>query len=219
MGIGGAYMCVYGMESPGGYQLVGRTVQMWNSHNQTKDFKDGKPWLLRFFDQVRFYPVTEDELIQMRKDFVSGNFSLRVEESNFSLKQYNNFLKENAAAIDVFKTKQKAAYVAERERWNAGGQANYTTSESPHDDANTPPSKVDLPAGTRAVSTQVTGMVWKLLVKEGQYVAAGSPAVAVESMKMEFTIGVPVSGTVRQLFCREGGRVSAGQVLLVIQED
>lgn len=219
VGIGGAYMCVYGMESPGGYQLVGRTVQMWNSHNQTKDFKDGKPWLLRFFDQVRFYPVTEDELIQMRKDFVSGNFSLRVEESNFSLKQYNNFLKENATAIDAFRTRQKAAYVAERERWNAGGQANYTTSESAHDDPSTPPSKVDLPAGTRAVSTQVTGMVWKLLVKEGQHVAAGSPAVAVESMKMEFTIGVPVSGTVRQLFCREGGRVSAGQILLVIKED
>jgi urea carboxylase len=207
------------MESPGGYQLVGRTVQMWNSHNQTKDFKDGKPWLLRFFDQVRFYPVTEDELIQMRKDFVSGNFSLRVEESSFSLKQYNNFLKENATAIDAFKTKQKAAYVAERERWNAGGQANYTTSESAQDDASTPPSQVDLPAGTQAVSTQVTGVVWKLLVKEGQHVAAGSPAVVVESMKMEFTVDVPVSGTVRQLFCREGGRVSAGQILLVIQKD
>lgn len=219
VGIGGAYMCVYGMESPGGYQLVGRTVQMWNSHNQTKDFKDGKPWLLRFFDQVRFYPVTEDELIQMRKDFVSGNFSLRVEESSFSLKQYNNFLKENATAIDAFKTKQKAAYVAERERWNAGGQANYTTSESAQDDASTPPSQVDLPAGTQAVSTQVTGVVWKLLVKEGQHVAAGSPAVVVESMKMEFTVDVPVSGTVRQLFCREGGRVSAGQILLVIQKD
>lgn len=219
VGIGGAYMCVYGMESPGGYQLVGRTVQMWNSHNQTKDFKDGKPWLLRFFDQVRFYPVTEDELIQMRKDFVSGNFSLRVEESNFSLKQYNNFLKENATAIDAFKTKQKAAYVAERERWNAGGQANYATSENTQDDAITPPSQVDLPAGTQAVSTQVTGMVWKLLVKEGQHVAAGSPAVVVESMKMEFTVEVPVSGTVRQVFCREGGRVSAGQILLVIQKD
>nr|WP_256324206.1 5-oxoprolinase/urea amidolyase family protein [Nitrosospira multiformis] len=219
VGIGGAYMCVYGMESPGGYQLVGRTVQMWNSHNQTKDFKDGKPWLLRFFDQVRFYPVTEDELIQMRKDFVSGNFSLRVEESSFSLKQYNNFLKENATAIDAFKTKQKAAYVAERERWNAGGQANYTTSESAQDDASTPPSQVDLPAGTQAVSTQVTGVVWKLLVQEGQHVAAGSPAVVVESMKMEFTVDVPVSGTVRQLFCREGGRVSAGQILLVIQKD
>ena len=31
VGIGGAYLCVYGMEGPGGYQFVGRTVQMWNT--------------------------------------------------------------------------------------------------------------------------------------------------------------------------------------------
>jgi urea carboxylase len=35
VGIGGAYMCVYGMEGPGGYQFVGRTVQMWNRWRQT----------------------------------------------------------------------------------------------------------------------------------------------------------------------------------------
>ncbi|SCY81679.1 urea carboxylase [Nitrosospira sp. Nl5] len=218
VGIGGAYMCVYGMESPGGYQLVGRTVQMWNSYNQTKDFKDGKPWLLRFFDQVRFYPVTEGELLEMRKDFISGRFNLRIEESNFSLKQYNAFLQENATAIDAFKTKQKAAYIAERERWKAEGQANYVTSEITHDDASAPPGKIDLPAGTHAVNTHVTGTVWKLLVKEGQHVTAGSPAVVLESMKMEFTLNAPVSGTVQKLFCKEGGRVSARQVILVIKE-
>ncbi len=58
VGIGGAYLCVYGMEGPGGYQFVGRTVQMWNRYRQTVDFSDGKQWLLRFFDQIRFYPVT-----------------------------------------------------------------------------------------------------------------------------------------------------------------
>ena len=31
VGIGGAYLCVYGMEGPGGYQFVGRTIQMWNT--------------------------------------------------------------------------------------------------------------------------------------------------------------------------------------------
>ena len=30
VGIGGAYLCIYGMEGPGGYQFVGRTVQVWN---------------------------------------------------------------------------------------------------------------------------------------------------------------------------------------------
>ena len=30
VGIGGVYMCIYGMDSPGGYQLVGRTLPIWN---------------------------------------------------------------------------------------------------------------------------------------------------------------------------------------------
>src|SRR4029079_3373294 len=58
VGIGGAYLCVYGMEGPGGYQFVGRTVQMWNTHRATAAFEPGTPWLLRFFDQIRFFPVS-----------------------------------------------------------------------------------------------------------------------------------------------------------------
>ncbi len=42
VGIGGAYMCVYGMEGPGGYQLFGRTIQMWNTHRQTPPFAGGQ---------------------------------------------------------------------------------------------------------------------------------------------------------------------------------
>jgi urea carboxylase len=67
VGIGGAYLCVYGMEGPGGYQFVGRTVQMWNRHRQSADFRDGKQWLLRFFDQIRFYPVSAEELLRARR--------------------------------------------------------------------------------------------------------------------------------------------------------
>ena len=43
VGIGGAYMCIYGMEGPGGYQLFGRTIQVWNTYRQPDVFKDGKP--------------------------------------------------------------------------------------------------------------------------------------------------------------------------------
>ncbi len=69
VGIGGAYMGVYGMEGPGGYQLVGRTIQTWNPIRSTKSFKKGKPWLLNFFDQIQFYPVSAEELLQIREDF------------------------------------------------------------------------------------------------------------------------------------------------------
>jgi urea carboxylase len=216
VGIGGAYLCVYGMEGPGGYQFVGRTVQMWNRYRQTADFKDGKPWLLRFFDQLRFYPVTENELLELRRDFITGSFKLRVEETTFSLKQYNRFLIENAASITAFKTRQQVAFEAERERWRQKGQADYV-SEATIDKADAQ-SELNLPEGAHAVSAHVTGTVWQLLVNPGQHVTAGNPLLIIESMKMEIAVDAPINGTIGQIFCKVSGNVSAGQMLLVIQE-
>ncbi|PTN11248.1 urea carboxylase [Nitrosomonas aestuarii] len=217
VGIGGAYLCVYGMEGPGGYQFVGRTIQMWNRYLQTKDFVDGKPWLLRFFDQIRFYPVSESELLTLRKDFVTGRFKLRVEEATFSLKQYNRFLQQNGTSIKAFKDGQQAAFEAERERWKISGQTEYVNEDSLEEaDAQ---SELDMPEGACVVGSHITGTVWKILVKEGQSVTAGDSLVVVESMKMEFSVDATVSGTVRQISCKAGGYVSTGQMLLVIQED
>lgn len=216
VGIGGAYLCVYGMEGPGGYQFVGRTIQMWNRYRQTADFKDGQPWLLRFFDQIRFYPVSESELLKLRKDFIVGHFKLRTEETVLNLRQYQAFLQQHAASIDAFKTKQQAAFEAERQRWQANHLAHYV-NEDTLEEADTQ-SELDLPAGAQAISAQVTGTVWKLLVKEGEQVEAGKSLIMIESMKMEFSVDSPLAGTVRQLFCKQGGYVSAGQVLLIIQE-
>lgn len=46
-------MCIYPMDSPGGYQLVGRTLPIWNTFGRSGPFTAHKPWLLEFFDQVR----------------------------------------------------------------------------------------------------------------------------------------------------------------------
>ncbi|MCB1984242.1 MAG: urea carboxylase [Burkholderiales bacterium] len=214
VGIGGAYLCIYGMEGPGGYQFVGRTVQMWNRYRQTIDFKNGKPWLLRFFDQIRFYPVSESALLQLRKDFISGKFRLRIEETTFSLKHYNRFLQENSASIQAFKVKQQAAFEAERDRWRENGQPEYS-NEDMLDDADAQ-SELDLPEGTHIVGSHITGTVWKILVQEGQQVTSGTPLIVIESMKMEFAVEACVDGTVEQIFCQEGAYVTTGQMLAII---
>src|SRR5690606_38397225 len=74
VGIGGSYLCVHGMEGHGGYQFVGRTLQMWNRYRQTKAFIN--PWLLQFFDQVRFYEVRTEELQKSRRDFPLGRYDI-----------------------------------------------------------------------------------------------------------------------------------------------
>ncbi len=104
VGIGGAYLCVYGMEGPGGYQFVGRTVQMWNRYRQTADFRDGKQWLLRFFDQIRFYPGERaTSCCSMRAGFPYGRYPLRIEESHLDLGEYLAFLESERASIDAFR--------------------------------------------------------------------------------------------------------------------
>jgi urea carboxylase len=116
VGIGGAYMCIYGMEGPGGYQLFGRTIQVWNTHRETDAFEAGKPWLLRFFDQIRFFKVSAEELADWRRDFPSGRRSIQVEESEFRLADYRAFLRDNADTIARSRQRQ-AAFDAERAEW------------------------------------------------------------------------------------------------------
>jgi urea carboxylase len=217
VGIGGAYMCVYGMEGPGGYQFVGRTLQMWNRWRQTADFTDGKPWLLRFFDQVRFFPVSEAELLKIREDFPLGRYQLKIEETSFSLREYNRFLADNGESITAFKSQQQASFDAERERWRASGQAEYASDLTVAEAA--PDSELDLPENGRAIASHVAGNVWKVEVEAGAEVKQGDPLVIVESMKMEFAVLAPCDGRIHKVFCREGGQVAAGQDLLVIIVD
>jgi len=214
VGIGGAYMCVYGMEGPGGYQFIGRTVQMWNRWRQTADFTQGKPWLLRFFDQIRFYEVSAKELLKFREDFPLGRYKLRIEESTFRLRDYRKFLRENEGSTTAFKTKQQQSFEAERKRWEASGQLNFSAESEA---AVSPAEHADLPPGHSAVVAQVPGNVWKINVQPGQRVTREQALVVLESMKMEISVFPTVAGEVTQVLCAEGKPVQAGDPLVVIK--
>ena len=217
VGIGGAYLCVYGMEGPGGYQFVGRTVQMWNRWHVTREFTEGKPWLLRFFDQIRFYPVQADQLLALRQDFTTGRASLRIEEGSFRLSDYERFLSQQAEPIAAFKRTQHAAFEAERERWREAGLSEALADDDTNDGA----AQAALAATTRqhegeVIACEVSGGVWAIKVREGDDVLAGQVLVVVESMKMEIAVQAQSAGRVARLLCTEGQAVQAGQALVLM---
>ncbi|HEX7671412.1 MAG TPA: DUF2118 domain-containing protein, partial [Polyangiaceae bacterium] len=216
VGIGGAYLCIYGMEGPGGYQFVGRTLQVYNRFKQTRSFTGDTPWLLRFFDRIQFYPVGADELLEMREAFISGRFDVSVEEGSFSFRDYEAMLRNEADSISAFKSRQQRAFDEERERWIAAGQLQFS-SES--EDAADTADAVAVPEGTIAIESHVSGSVWKIEVKAGDRVPAGKTLVIVESMKMEVNVEAPCAGTVVEVSCREGRPLSAGQTLVVLRAD
>ncbi|GBF15096.1 kipI antagonist [Rhodococcus sp. Br-6] len=126
VGIGGAYLCIYGMEGPGGYQFVGRTTQVWNHrHPQSSGpFEDGTPWLLRFFDRIFWYPVEPDELLDLRADLAAGRGvgGIEIADGRFSLAEHEQFLTDNADSIAAFRASQAVAFAEERRRWADAGE-------------------------------------------------------------------------------------------------
>ena len=216
VGIGGAYLCVYGMEGPGGYQFVGRTVQMWNTSRSTKEFPPGTPWLLRFFDQVRFFPVSAAELLEIRDAFPHGQYSLNIEPTEFRLRDYHAFLKSIDADAAEFKARQQQAFEAERERWSAAGQVEYV---APPDAFSASQSDLDTPEGCKSVRSPIGASVWTIAVETGEKVKAGQKLLVLEAMKTEIAVVAPSAGTVEKLHCAPGSLVSSGQLLLALRPE
>ncbi|RXT68812.1 urea carboxylase [Pseudomonas syringae] len=214
VGIGGAYMCVYGMEGPGGYQFVGRTLQMWNRYRDVAAF-EGKPWLLRFFDQIRFYPVSADELLRIRRDFPLGRFALNIEHSTLNLADYQAFLSREAEGITAFRAQQNTAFNAERERWIANGQADFESDEGVAPNTEEQP----LQPGQQGVDSHIAGNLWQVQVQPGDRVEAGDVLVILESMKMEIPLLAPIAGVVQDVRVQPGSAVRAGQRVVVLAAD
>ncbi|WP_248795447.1 urea carboxylase [Pseudomonas sp. MWU13-2105] len=212
VGIGGAYLCVYGMEGPGGYQFVGRTLQMWNRYREVAAFS-GKPWLLRFFDQIRFYPVSAQELLRIRRDFPLGRFDLNIERSHLRLADYQAFLANEADSIQAFRDQQQSAFSAERQRWIDSGQAHFESTEAVAEASDEAP----LPAHQTSVESPIAGNLWQVQVTVGDWVAADTALLVLESMKMEIPLLAPCAGIIREVRVQPGSAVRAGQRVVVIE--
>jgi urea carboxylase len=216
VGIGGAYLCVYGMEGPGGYQFVGRTIQVWNRFQRSGLFAE-RPWALRFFDRIEWYPVSAEELLDLRAETEAGRGPVDVTEGVFDYGEYTRFLAANAAPIEAFRARQSAAFAAEKERWRVSGEFN--RAAEPDARAGSEPTGVRIPAGATGVTAPFIASVWQVDARPGMRVAKGDKLAALEAMKMETIIAAPHDGTVAEVYTAVGTQVAAGQVLLALVPD
>lgn len=209
VGIGGAYMCIYGMEGPGGYQFLGRTLQVWDQYQRGKAFSEH--WLLRNFDRIRFYEVDANDLLEMRDAFERGSLDVQIEEGTFDYREHSKFLNQHAAEITAWQRHRRAAFDRELEDWKARGLMTLETTDDGVAVNSAAVNSAELPF----VSSPLAGSVWSVQVQSGQSVEAGDVLFVVESMKTEFEVSAPSAGTVKEVLVSKGQTIQAGQALAV----
>lgn len=214
VGIGGKYLCVYGMESPGGYQLIGRTVPIWSGYRQHPPFEQDKPWMFRFFDRIVWEPVSPEQLSEYRAQAASGRFDAEVSDGTFAFADHLSFLDANAESIAAFEARQSAAFEAEKAAWRAAGEFDRVELVPAPEPAAT--EVADLPPGAVVLEAPMVGSVWRVEVEPGMQVESGRCALVLEAMKLELPVPCPASGTILKVLVAPGDKVEPGTPLAVI---
>lgn len=107
VGIGGPAIVVYPTESPGSYQLFGRTLPI--TRPVSPDASVERSHLFRMGDRVRFTRVDEKTLIELRLEAMRGDYEWRIEESDYRLGDYFESLDAHAEQIAAVAAVRAAA--------------------------------------------------------------------------------------------------------------
>jgi urea carboxylase len=181
---------------------------VWNRFRRTREFQ--RPWLLRFFDQIRFVPVTADELLEWRRDLPLGRVELDIAPSRLRLRDHLAFLEDHASDIAAFRDRQQRAFGQERARWEASGE--FDRVSAPVGDG----PELHALEGATVVEAALHASVWQVVVDDHEHVEEGDVLVVLEAMKMETPVRAPARGRVQAVLVRPGQEVRPGQPLVAL---
>ncbi|KAJ5657584.1 Urea carboxylase [Penicillium longicatenatum] len=176
VGIAGQYLCIYATDSPGGYQLVGRTVPIWDEFHMPR-LGEKTPWTFSLLDQIRFYPVNEKELSAAEANGTSCDL-IEISDTELDLDEYEKWLVENKEDITaVREQRSKAVHEAEL----------FDDLLKPYDPITMRPGrgheKDEFLTGER-VKALLPGRCFRCVVNEGDRVQAGDALVSTTNVEI-----------------------------------
>ncbi|KAH7115897.1 allophanate hydrolase subunit 2-domain-containing protein [Dendryphion nanum] len=207
---GGSCMSIYPVDSPGGYQMTGRTVPCWDYYGYKAGFSPQRPWLFKDFDILTYYQVSEQEMDDLLTKWRAGKYKFEYEEIEFDMAEHNKLLEDTASEVSQIRERQAKAQEemvkAENEsleKWRkekAENQVDEGTVEKLLDDENVVPLEAPVDAN-----------VWKVEVKEGDEVHEGTVIAILEAMKLEIAVRTPDNAVIA---CNEGQTVKVEKLLV-----
>jgi allophanate hydrolase subunit 1 len=111
LGIGGPCWAIYPVESAGGYQLVGRTLPIYDLQGRNAAFRPN-PSIFRAGDRIQFHRVEEDELLGLFEDVRADKYRYRIEEGTFEVGAYLDWLPTVKDEADERRARREQAAAA-----------------------------------------------------------------------------------------------------------
>jgi allophanate hydrolase subunit 1 len=108
VGLGGPCYSIYPVESAGGYQLLGRTLPVYDLAGRNEIFRED-PLLLRPGDRVRFHRVEEDELLELFADVQADRYRYERAEGVFDVGEYLDRLTAVSDEADAVRAHRERA--------------------------------------------------------------------------------------------------------------
>ncbi|KAI9737373.1 MAG: hypothetical protein M1834_009527 [Cirrosporium novae-zelandiae] len=234
---GGSCGALYNVESPGGYQLTGLTIPSVDILGYKKGYSPDRPWLFEDFDQLSFYPVSEEEYERQRALFYSGRYEYDWKPVMFDMKEHNKLLKETRAEVEETRKRQRLAQEEmdklEKEmleKWNQ----EKAKDEIPMDEVEAllngkcvliiamlhPTNSCTDPAIAK-IESPLNANVWKVMVEEGHTLEADETVVILEAMKLEISVRADAGlagAKVEKLLVRPNDVVKGGGSLLLVRK-
>ncbi|KAJ3854542.1 urea carboxylase [Lentinula lateritia] len=237
VGLAGLVSAIYPVESPGGYQLYGRTLPAWQTWGQGSNFSPDKPWMLQPFDQIHFEVIKEEEYQKLEQQFDAGQYSFKMENCVFSLKDYTDFINSIETETSAFRNEQTKAVLQQEqkeqvllEEWLKEQKNHSKYSEmTQFNSGMTCPSfihctKHEYPLdGLVHFTSPLSAIIWKVLVQSGTTIQhEDETLVILEAMKTQIPVkaGRQYVGRVIKAFgegVQEGEQVNAGDNLFFLE--
>ena len=219
IGMGGSLFAMYPKEAPGGYMLVARTLELWDTYGSKPGFTPSKPWLFEPFDIITYYEVSVEEYSKLESEYFAGKYQYQIQDDVFDLKEaYATFQAARTDPKVVEYRQRQAKGIAEQGEIERGLYDEWTNDLKLREQEEAERLKSLLAESTIAVDSPMDANVWKVEVSEGDVLKEGQLVAILEAMKMEINVYAPpeVDGaTVRAIAKKPGSTVAPGDYIVV----
>ena len=222
-GLGGNYMAIYPIASPGGYQLFGRTIPTWSTFGTMGyPFTNYQPWLLNMFDIIEFQSVSEVELQKLRRLAFAGKYQYQITNSVLNLRDLQQLEDNNDDNLLNFRQKQFTArknmqQIEKRllEETAPNNNMFYKVSS----DSQTQEIQ-GLDDSHKTIYAAVGGVIQFIAVHSNEKIVANQTILCtIQAMKTDITIMSDCTGKLYHIYVKPNQLINAGDPLFVIKLD